>query len=305
MVTLPASGFFMHLTEFTEYLKLEKNFSDHTVSAYKRDLDQFHEFLTTASGTSLQDVEYNEVRLWMSHLLGEGISSRTVNRKLSSLKSYYRFLLKVDAISTDPMALHSSLKTDKKVQLPFSREEVFSILDAEYDKSDFTAVRDRLVIELLYSTGMRRDELINLRLVDVDIEEGILTVTGKRNKQRIIPLLDSLNQVIASYLSIRKDVIKDETEFLVVSDKGRKTYPSLVYRIIKSYFSTISSKVKVSPHILRHTFATHLLDAGADLNAVKELLGHASLASTQIYTHMSVQALKNVHANAHPRSKSN
>jgi integrase/recombinase XerC len=303
VVFLTASGFFMHLTEFEEYLKLEKNYSAHTVLAYAKDIQQFSAFLEEESDTALDNAEYHQIRSWMSELLGGGISARTVNRKISSLRAYYRFLIKVEILENDPLAMHASVKTDKKVQLPFSKDEVFKLLEQEVDYSDFASVRDRLIIELLYGTGMRRDELVNLKVHDVRIAEKTILVTGKRNKQRIVPLLESLTNLLNTYLDLRKNFVQSQVDALIITSKGKKSYPSLVYRTIKSYFSTVSSKVKVSPHMLRHTFATHLLDAGADLNAVKELLGHASLASTQIYTHMSVQALQKVHLMAHPRSK--
>jgi integrase/recombinase XerC len=222
---------------------------------------------------------------------------------MSSLKSYFKFLLKVGEITSSPAASYKSLKVSKKIQIPFSTEEVLKLLDSTYDTTSFVESRDFLIIELFYATGIRREELINIKLKDVDVAGNTIKVLGKRNKERIVPLVYSIKDHIEQYVVLRQSIVQPVTDELFITSKGVKMYPSLVYRVIKSYFSKVSLKVKISPHVLRHTFATHLLDRGADLNAVKELLGHASLSSTQIYTHSSMATLKGVYGNAHPRSK--
>ena len=293
----------MHIESYIEYLQLEKNYSSHTIQAYKKDLVQFNSFLEDESVVSVFDVNYSLIRSWVTSLLENGDTHRTVNRKMSAIKSYFKFLLKIGRISINPADSFKSLKVAKKIQVPFSTEEVLKLLDSSYDTDDFEQSRDFLIIELFYATGIRREELINLKVPDVDLISNQIKVTGKRNKQRIIPLVSSIKDHVEKYLSLRDQFVEMTTDEFFITSKGIKVYPSLVYRVIKSYFSKVSLKVKISPHVLRHTFATHLLDHGADLNAVKELLGHTSLSSTQIYTHSSMATLKGVYGNAHPRSK--
>ncbi|MEO9952750.1 tyrosine-type recombinase/integrase [Nonlabens sp.] len=293
----------MHIESYIEYLQYEKNYSSHTISAYKKDLSLFLLFVQEQGVVSVVDVAYSDIRGWVTDLLENGDTHRTVNRKMSSIKSYFKFLLKIGELTIDPSSLYKSLKVAKKIQVPFSTSEVLKLLDSNYDENDFEQSRDFLMIELLYATGIRRDELINLKIPDVDLIRGQIKVTGKRDKQRIIPLVHSIKNHLQKYLGLRSVVAVSSVHELFVTSKGIKVYPSLVYRVIKSYFSKVSVKVKISPHVLRHTFATHLLDHGADLNAVKELLGHTSLSSTQIYTHSSMATLKGVYGNAHPRSK--
>ncbi|AGC77197.1 integrase/recombinase XerC [Nonlabens dokdonensis] len=293
----------MDLESYIEYLELEKNYSSHTIIAYKKDLDLFNSYLELEMITSVKDVNFSIIRGWVTSLLEEGISNRSVNRKMAAVKSYFKFLLKVGVIKSNPAAAYKSLKVAKKVQIPFSTEEVLKLLDAPYDKSSFIDSRDVLIIELFYATGIRREELINMSKSDVDLNNKTIKVIGKRNKERIVPFVSTLMQHMEQYLLLRRDVINGPIDNLFLTTNGDKIYPSLVYRVIKTYFSKVSLKVKISPHVLRHTFATHLLDKGADLNAVKELLGHTSLSSTQIYTHSSMAVLKGVYSNAHPRSK--
>jgi len=295
----------MPVTAFLKYLSLEKNYSPHTVAAYKKDLQQFSEFLLeTFDEPSLPEVSYPLIRSWIVNLVDQEISNRSVNRKISSLKAFYKFLLKSEQINASPLAKHKALKTAKKVQVPFSQKEVTQVLDDLSTGDDFASVRDKLVVELFYSTGMRRSELINLKLQNVQAASAQIKVLGKRNKERIIPMLPSVKQTILAYSTLRDQVVKTEgATYFLLTNKGLKLYETLVYRIINTYFSKTSSKIKKSPHILRHSFATHLLNEGADLNAVKELLGHASLASTQVYTHNSIAELQKVHAKSHPRNK--
>lgn len=295
----------MPFKSFIDYLLLEKNYSALTVKAYKTDLNDFLEFLQSEFGQiSLPDVSYTQIRSWIVSMVEKNITNRTINRKLSALNSYYKFLLKTETIKVNPLAKHKALKTTKKVQIPFSKEEIFNVLDKDIDEQDFEAVRNKLIVELFYSTGIRRIELVQLKLSDIDVYNKTLKVLGKRNKERYVPLVKSVINTYNIYVKLRTELlnIKDD-EHLFLTLKGVKIYETLVYRIINEYFSTVSSKVKKSPHVLRHSFATHLLNQGADLNAVKELLGHSSLAATQIYTHNSIAELKKAYNKAHPRSK--
>jgi len=295
----------MSLEAFSNYLSLEKKYSKHTVLAYGRDLELFQVFMIdNHDSRSIENVSYSEIRQWIVELVNEGVSNRTINRKISSLNSYYKFLQKVKEIETNPLKNHKALKVGKKVQLPFSEEELKNVLEGAIEVIDFESARDQLIIELFYATGIRRIELVNLKISDIDFSKKQIKVLGKRNKERYIPLINSLESSINVYLEFRKTlaVIKDK-EMLLLTKKGLKVYEMLVYRIINKYFSKASSKAKCSPHVLRHSFATHLLNEGADLNAVKELLGHTSLAATQVYTHNSIAELKKVYAKSHPRNQ--
>ena len=252
----------------------------------------------------IQNVSYALIRSWIISMVGEKVGNRSINRKVSSLKAYYRFLQKVGDIPNNPLAKHKALKTNKSLEVPFSEAEMVKVLEALEFSDDFEGQRDKLIIELLYATGMRRAELVNLKMEALNLQTGTLKVLGKRNKERIIPLLPSLLEQLKAYLVHRKELPHIEsTTYVFLTQKGHKVYENLVYRVINKYLSMVSPKVKKSPHMLRHTFATHLLNMGADLNAVKELLGHSSLASTQVYTHNSIAELKKVHQKAHPRNK--
>jgi len=302
MYNFTTSGFFMSITDFIDYLRFEKNYSAHTITAYRGDLESLEEFLNNDYEVEIKEATYPLIRSWITTLMDEKVTSRSINRKVSSLKAYYKYLRVIGELEVNPLEHHKSLKTAHKVQVPFSKTEVEKILNTSYDQMDFISVRNVLIIEILYVTGMRRAELIDLSINDVNLSANTLRVTGKRNKQRVIPLIKSIVIKLHAYINLRKQVANIESVELFVTEKGVKLYPSLVYRIINTYFSEVSSKVKRSPHMLRHSFATHLLDEGADLNAVKEILGHASLASTQVYTHTSMTMLKGVYKNAHPRS---
>lgn len=290
---------------FTEYLLREKNYSPLTVKAYQADLEAFSLFIESEyDSNTINDVNYSQVRSWVVNLVESGITNRSINRKTSSLNTYYKFLLKTETITVNPLAKHKALKTSKKIQIPFSENELQSVISDLEQETDFKGLRNRLIVELFYATGIRRIELIQIKLSHIDLTGKTLKVLGKRNKERYIPLIDSVVQTTKQYLDLRNDLeIISDKEFLLLTNKGLKIYENLVYRIINDYFSKASSKVKRSPHILRHSFATHLLNQGANLNAVKELLGHTSLAATQVYTHNSIAELKEVYINAHPRSK--
>jgi|TARA_B110000902_G_scaffold89717_1_gene106641 integrase/recombinase XerC len=287
---------------FLEYLSLEKKYSVHTVIAYKTDLLSFRDFLATEyNQEEFLSVHYPQIRNWIVSLVDGKISNRTINRKVSSLKSFYKFLQKTKQIKINPLSKHKALKVAKKVQVPFSSKEINLVINSIDEEHDFTLIRNKLIVELFYSTGIRRTELINIKEVDVSFSNEVIKVLGKRNKERFVPLLKSVVPTLKKYLELKKEFSK-ELEVLFITEKGNKIYETLVYRIINSYFSKVSTKVKKSPHILRHSFATHLLNEGADLNSVKELLGHSSLASTQVYTHNSLDEIKKVYNQAHPRS---
>lgn len=290
--------------KFIDYLALEKKYSIHTITAYKNDVETFSNFiLEQYNQSNLKDVHYNQIRNWIICLVEKKLDNRSINRKLSSLKSFYKFLQKTKQIEINPLAKHKALKLTKKVQIPFSTKEVNEVIEmiSRLEVNDFASIRNKLIVELFYSTGIRRVELINLKITDVDLQENLIKVLGKRNKERFVPILGSVKETIKLYLK-EKGTINSFNDCFFVTEKGNKIYETLVYRVINLYFSKVSSKVKKSPHILRHSFATHLLNEGADLNSVKELLGHSSLASTQVYTHNSLDALKKVYNQAHPRS---
>jgi len=294
----------MALKAFTEYLQLEKKYSPQTIKAYKNDISSFSRFcLQTYEQEDITAINYAQVRNWIVSLTEQKLSNRSVNRKIASLKAYYKFLLKTRQITVNPLAKHKALKTPKKIEIPFSEKEMEMALQQIAFKDDFEGIRDKLIIELLYTTGIRRNELVNIKKGDVNLSEQTLKVLGKRNKERIIPLIHSVKNTIERYVTYRDEIqTKASENFLFLLKNGNKIYDTLVYRIINAYFSKVSVKVKKSPHIIRHTFATHMLGKGADLNAVKELLGHSSLASTQVYTHNSVSELKKIYSKNHPRS---
>lgn len=290
------------IESFLEYLSLEKKYAVHTITAYKTDLLAFKDFIETEyKVVDLTEVHYPQIRTWIVALVNQKISNTTINRKISSLKSFYKFLQKTEQIEKNPLLKHKSLKTPKKVQVPFTVKEISNAIDINTEENNFTSLRNKLLIELLYSTGIRRTELINLKDRDINVAERTIKVLGKRNKERYVPLLATVIQTLKGYQK-EKNKISVKSEYLFITSKGNKIYETLVYRIINSYFSRVSEKVKKSPHILRHSFATHLLNEGADLNSVKELLGHSSLASTQVYTHNSLDAIKKVYNQAHPKS---
>jgi len=290
---------------FQDYLALEKKYSMHTVNGYGRDLSFFADFLKREfDQLSLLEANYSQIRSWIVWMVDQELSNSSVNRKVASLKSYYKFLLKSKQIDVSPLLKHKALKTPKKIQIPFSETEVNQVLNFLSFPDGFEGARDKLIIDLFYTTGIRRAELIQLKLSSIDAAITSLKVLGKRNKERIVPIHSILVDQIKRYLTERSKLeqIKDLEHFFLTK-KGVKLNDSFVYRLINHYFSNVSEKVKRSPHILRHTFATHLLNNGADINSVKELLGHSSLASTQVYTHSSLAELKKIYGNAHPRSQ--
>ena len=289
---------------FSDYLQLEKKYSPHTITAYINDVATFQVFLDeNFDSEKLENVNYSLIRSWIVAMVDNEISNSSVNRKMQSLKAFYKFLLKTKQIAINPLLKHKALKTPKILQIPFSEKELDNVLNNLVFPDGFEGIRDKLIIDLFYTTGIRRSELINLKIANISLSSGTIKVLGKRNKERIIPILPIISQNIKNYLLERAHLESiTDADYLFLMLKGIKLNDSFVYRLINNYFSTVSEKVKKSPHILRHTFATHLLNNGADLNSVKELLGHSSLASTQIYTHSSLAELKKVYNNAHPRN---
>jgi integrase/recombinase XerC len=290
---------------FRDYLQLEKKYSPHTVLAYWNDIVSFESFNSIHfEQETIDRVNYSQIRNWVVSLVDANVSNVSVNRKIASLKAYYKFLLKTKQIDVSPLLKHKALKTPKKIQIPFSEKEVDAVLVHLQNPTCFEAIRDKLIIDLFYTTGMRRTELIHLKTANVNFANHTVKVLGKRNKERIIPLLPVISSQLESYLLERSKLENQiDIDYFFLTSKGLKINESFVYRLINLYFSTVSEKVKKSPHILRHTFATHLLNNGADLNSVKELLGHSSLASTQVYTHNSLSELKKVYKDAHPRNQ--
>lgn len=292
----------MLVVAFLRYLECEKNYSKNTINAYERDIIAFSDFCEEEfDQKEITLIHYHQIRTWIVALVENKISNRSINRKISSLKTFYSFLQKIHEIEINPLAKHKALKVQKKIQTPFDREEVESVLSILEEGKDFESVRDRLIIELLYSTGMRRIELVNIKEKDIDFSRQVIKVLGKRNKERYVMVLPSVLKTLNQYLSLKRDCEKSSVEALLITKKGVKIYETLVYRVINLYFSKVSTKAKKSPHILRHAFATQLLNNGASLNSVKELLGHSSLAATQVYTHNSLEQIKKVYNKAHPR----
>ncbi|MBC7745086.1 MAG: tyrosine-type recombinase/integrase [Flavobacterium sp.] len=300
----------MFLERFLGYLQFEKRFSAHTILAYRKDLTQFNKFLTT-TGTKIEVSTYTHVRSWIVEMMDQGSESRTINRKISALKSFFKFLIRENISSDDPTRKVQSLKTAKRLPVIVEEAKLNNWLNtASLDtrnkftgEEDFTLFRNLLIIEILFCTGIRSAELIGLKEEDVDIYNCQIKVLGKRNKQRIIPVHINLIRLVEKYLFIKKSKNFDNNNsILFVTNTGNNTYPKLIYRIVNSCLNNVSTNDKKSPHVLRHTFATSLLNKGADLNAIKELLGHAGLAATQVYTHNSVERLKTIYKQAHPKA---
>ena len=291
----------MYLPNFFDYLSKEKNFSKNTVVAYKNDLETFKLFcLDQYEISDISKVTYPIIRDWIINLSEKNLSPLTINRKISSLSKYYDFLLKTQVNKVSPLKNHKRLKVQKKLIIPFSEDEVFKVVDV-FSK-DFEGKRNLLIVDTLYSTGIRRDELINIKLNNVFLNEDLIKVLGKRNKERLVPVLSGLNKRIKDYLNFRKKIDSSSSN-LFITKRGKSIGPSLVYRVVKKYFSKVSTKVKTSPHVLRHSFATHMLNNGADINSIKEIMGHSSLASTQIYTKIKLPTIINDYKKNHPRER--
>jgi len=287
---------------FINYLKFEKRCSSHTLVAYQNDLDQFMQFCAEMiGGFDLKKVDNKLIRAWVVHMMELRISPRSVNRKISTLKAFFKYLMKMDMIEKSPVVQVPLPKIRKK--LPFFVEEnsLNHLLDDGFFDQTFGGIRDKLIITLLYGTGIRRSELLGLEEKDVDLNANQIKVTGKRNKQRIIPFPASIQPLIRQYRELKEITFGITSGSMILTDKGEPAYEKMIYRVVNSYLAKVTSLEKKSPHVLRHTYATHLLNKGADLNAVKELLGHSSLAATEIYTHTTFEKLHNIYQQAHPR----
>ena len=295
----------MIINKFIDYLNLEKSYSPNTIKAYFTDLKDFEKFSkSNFDNMNIEESNYSIIRSWIVELVNNGNSNRTVNRKISSLKSFYKFLIKIDSIKISPLQEHMPLKQKKKIQVPFSKEEITSLLDSNYFPNTYKGKLQKTLISFFYFTGVRRIELIELKESNLDLKSGTVKVLGKRNKERIIPLLPKISNLLQEYITERNNVIsKLNYDLVFLSNKGDKLSEKFVYRTVSEYFKLVSSKTKKAPHVLRHSFATHLINEGADINSVKELLGHASLSATQIYIHTSMEKIKEVFQKTHPRAK--
>lgn len=285
--------------KFITYLSSEKRFSKYTITAYTTDLDQFSSFIFDEFGieSNIDEIHFQIIRTWIASLLEKGISPRSVNRKISTLRSYFKFLIREGVLTENPMIRIVPPKSKKRLPVFIEESKIESLLNEVEFEEGFIGERNKLIIELFYVTGIRLSELINIQVADINFHNQTIKVLGKRNKERLIPLssviIDTFNKFITKYAP---------HNFLFTNSEKKKLYPKLVYRIVHQYIGKISSVNKRSPHILRHTFATHMLNNGADINAIKELLGHANLSATQVYTHNSIEKLKKVYQQAHPRA---
>jgi integrase/recombinase XerC len=305
---------FMFSERFIRYIKFEKRYSPHTISAYQSDLDQFTSFLNNPGEqipapeqviTHPSQITHYHIRNWMVELMNNQVIARSINRKIATLRKYFKFLLQEGVIAVNPASKINTPKIPKNLPVIVEDIKLTQMLDDnEVFGKDFKGQRDKLVIEMLFGTGMRLSELLGVKDTDINVYEGTVKVLGKRNKERIIPVNNELKLLIAEYQELKKkqEFFSNNSAALIVTDKGANAYAKLIYLIVQKYLSYISTQNKKSPHVLRHTFATSLLNRGADLNAIKELLGHANLSATQIYTHNSVERLKSIYKQAHPKA---
>jgi integrase/recombinase XerC len=286
---------------FLEFLKFEKRSSEHTVKSYQTDLDQFQKYLLAQYECGAPETASpSMLRSWVVSLMEEGLNPVSINRKIASLRSYYGFLRRKKLIDSDPSKILSALKTRKKLPAFVEEKSMEMLFDTELFSDDFEGLRDRAILEILYGTGIRLTELVNLEIKDIDLFGRTIRVFGKRAKERIVPVSPGLIEIVKKYLEKRS--ASENTPILLLTDSGKPVYPVFVQRTVRRYLSAVTTLSQKSPHVLRHTYATHLLNRGADLNAIKELLGHANLAATQIYTHNSIEKLKKTHQQAHPKA---
>ena len=293
----------MSLTQnYLDYLLLVKRYSSHTVKAYRTDLKLFESYLKDIYSISIDKANHAMIRSWLVKELNKGNSARTVNRKITTLKSFYKYLFKEQKIKQNPTSRISYSKTSKKLPQFVGISDMNELLDKLKFEENFSGFRDKLIIEVFYSTGIRLSELINIKSKDVDCLKSQIKVLGKRNKERLIPLTKELQKSIEGYMILRNKQKVIDRSYLFLTDSGKKLNPSMVYRKVNKILNNVTTLEKKSPHVLRHTFATHMLNNGADLNVIKELLGHASLSATEVYTHNSINQLKEIFKNAHPRA---
>lgn len=297
------STYSIYQQAFLDYIIFEKRYSANTAIAYKEDLDQFLGYLEkTYDILQLTDILPIYIRSWLAKMMEDGLSARSVNRKISTLKAFFKYQIRTGNLKVTPMATVISPRISKRLPVFVEQKDTDMLLGEIDFGDDFEGKTHRLIIELLYTTGIRRDELINIKEADVDTSGQMLKVLGKGNKERLIPLSNYIMGRIKDYILSKQEVESADSQFLLISSKGKKLYPKYVYLIVRKYLALVTTIQKKSPHILRHTFATHLTNKGADINAVKELLGHASLAATQVYTHNTIDRLKEVHKKSHPKA---
>lgn len=295
----------MVLDAFLQYLRSEKHYSQHTIRAYSNDLKSFHDFL--GQHFQIQDArlaDHKMIRAWLTSQFQQNRKAISIKRKSSALKTFYKYLVKRHGLQNNPMLRVSAPKTGFKLPTVVEGKSLNILLQGKHFDSGFIGQRDRIVLEILYGTGIRLSELINLKVDDIDFTRNQFLVTGKRNKQRIVPFGPYLSSLLQEYLNIRHSAYSGNVNspFLILTNKMNKAYPSMLYTIVRNYLSMVTTKQKRSPHVLRHSFATEMLNHGADLNAVKEILGHSSLASTQVYTHNTIERLKKIYELAHPKA---
>jgi len=290
---------FDYIDSFINYLKVEKRYSGHTLLAYRTDLIQFDHYIEMEYKVTFHKIKHFHIRSFVVFLMGKEVSNRSICRKLSSLKSFYKYFIRCGEVDTSPMIQVQLPKTEKKLPTFLKVKDILSLFNRNIFDSDVYGERDYLLMKILYQTGIRLSELTNLK--DLDIGNNEIKVMGKRNKERIIPISKDFTQELKDFIETKKEIIDHSHDYLFVSDTGNKIYQKFVYRKVNHYLGIVSSQQKKSPHVLRHTFATHMLNNGADLNAIKEILGHESLSATQVYTHNSFEKLKNIHQQAHPR----
>ncbi len=288
----------MYIDVFLNFIKTERRLSPHTIKSYSSDLKQFSKFLSKVCNinSDINQVTFQTIRSWVVCLLENNINPRSVNRKISVLKSYYKFLLQEGILSYNPMIKIISPKTSKRLPSFVDKDDIQNLLDKVQFENNYTGIRDKLIIEFFYVTGIRLSELINIKISDIDFNNNYIKVSGKRNKERLIPLSDNMIKKLENHIN------KNKITKYLFTNKGNKMYSKLVYRLVKKHLKLVSSIDNKGPHVLRHTFATHMLNNGADINAIKELLGHSNLNATQVYTHNSIEKLKSVYNQAHPRA---
>ncbi|SDL74584.1 integrase/recombinase XerC [Catalinimonas alkaloidigena] len=288
---------------FLEFLQFEKRYSEHTLLSYRNDLTQFEQHLQDTTRRTLEQADYYDVRAWMVKLISTGIAASSVGRKMACLRSFYKYLLKESAIRENPMQRIKSPKIKKKVPVFVPESDIMDVLDRTQFTDDFHGLRDKLVLEMIYGTGIRLSEIIGLKENDISLHNRVIKVLGKRNKERMIPLNVTLTHLLERYLSFKHATFPVDAEGpLIVTDGGDEAYPMFIYRLVRKYLDDVVALEKKSPHVLRHTFATHLLNKGADLNAIKDLLGHSNLAATQVYTHNSLEKMREAFRQAHPKA---
>ncbi|MBL0272156.1 MAG: tyrosine-type recombinase/integrase [Chitinophagaceae bacterium] len=295
---------YQSIRSFLDYLKFEKRYSVHTLTSYQTDLIDFIDYLETRFGAvSLKEVNHNYIRSWLAQLKSKGLTAKSINRKISTLKSFFKYHLRTGSITSTPMVNVISPKISRRLPVFVKEEDTGKIINTLSQSSDnWESLNAKMLIRIFYATGMRLSELINLREKQIDFSKSQIKVLGKGNKERIIPVSKDTIKIIRDYQQLKKRDFKETEDFLLVTPKGKKLYPKYAYLLVNRVLGEAGTLTKKSPHVLRHTFATHLMNNGADLNAVKELLGHTSLAATQVYTHNTIEKLKDVHKKSHPKA---